>query len=84
MGRIAVTDGISDEAKSLLEKSGHEVVVKFYSMEELLNGVLSNFDAVIVRSATKITADVIAASKSSLSVIGRAGVGVDKIGRAHV
>ena len=79
MGRIAVTDGISDEAKSLLEKNGHEVVVKFYSNEELLDGVLSTFDAVIVRSATKITAEVITASKPSLSVIGRAGVGVDNI-----
>jgi len=79
MGRIAVTDGISEEAKSLLEKSGHEVVVKFYSMDELLDGALANFDAVIVRSATKITAEVISASKPGISVIGRAGVGVDNI-----
>jgi len=79
MARIAVTDGISAEAKSLLEKSGHEVVVKFYSKKDLESGILSNFEAVIVRSATKITAKVIESSKKSLKVIGRAGVGVDNI-----
>ena len=72
MGRIAVTDGISDEAKSLLEKSGHEVVVKFYSMEELLDGVLSNFDAVIVRSATKIMKYII--YKPILSELEKLGI----------
>ena len=55
---------------------------KHYSPEELVEGVLSDFDAVVVRSATKMTADAIAASCSdggSLSFIGRAGVGVDNI-----
>lgn len=78
MARIAVTDGMAPEAVVRLEKSGHEVVLGFIQKEDLLNGALNDFDAIIVRSATKLTADVIAAS-GNLSVIGRAGVGVDNI-----
>jgi D-3-phosphoglycerate dehydrogenase len=78
MAKIAVTDGLSAEAKVLLEKNGHEVVVKFYENPELELGVLNDFDAVIVRSATKLTANVIAKS-TNLKVIARAGVGVDNI-----
>ena len=78
MARIAVTDGLSNEAKTLLEKQGHEVVVKFYSESELENGVLNDFEAVIVRSATKIT-DLVVKSSPNLKVIARAGVGVDNI-----
>ena len=78
MARIAVTDGLSNEAKTLLEKQGHEVVVKFYSESELEAGVLNDFEAVIVRSATKIT-DLVVKNSPNLKVIARAGVGVDNI-----
>lgn len=43
------------------------------------NQILQNFDAAIVRSDTKITADVLAAGAGSLKVVGRAGAGVDNI-----
>jgi len=81
MGRIAVTDGMASEAISVLENSGHQVVSQHYSAEELADGILSEFDAVVVRSATKMTSEVINAScrGGSLSFIGRAGVGVDNI-----
>ena len=78
MGRIAVTDGMSPAAVSLLKKSGHEVVQGYIEEGDLLNGALKGFDAIIVRSATKLSSEVIAAS-SGLTVIGRAGVGVDNI-----
>ena len=48
MAKVAVTDGLSAEAKVLLEKNGHEVVVKFYENDELELGVLNDFDALIV------------------------------------
>lgn len=73
-----MTDGLSNEAKTLLEKQGHEVVVKFYSESELESGVLNDFEAVIVRSATKIT-DLVVKNSPNLKVIARAGVGVDNI-----
>ena len=78
MARIAVTDGMAPEAVAVLEKAGHEVVLGFIQKEKLLSGALKEFDAIIIRSATKISADIIAASKG-LTVIGRAGVGVDNI-----
>ena len=79
MARIAVTDGMDKKAVSLLEKQGHEVVLKHYSAEELLDGALTAFDAIIVRSATKLTGEVLRASEGGLQVVGRAGVGVDNI-----
>ena len=79
MPRIAVTDGMDEKAVQRLEKAGHEVVLEHISQEDLLAGALETFDAIIVRSATKITSDVLNASGDRLAVIGRAGVGVDNI-----
>ena len=82
MGRIAVTGGMSEEAVKLLEDKGHEVVLRHYDPDEISTGSLAEFDAVIIRSATKLPAELIAASTSDeggLRFIGRAGVGVDNI-----
>jgi D-3-phosphoglycerate dehydrogenase len=79
MARIAVTDGMDKKAVMLLEKAGHEVVLEHFSPEALASGALSEFDAIIIRSSTKLTSSVIAASGDRLKVIGRAGVGVDNI-----
>ena len=82
MGRIAVTDGMSDEAVTILHEAGHEVVMRHHEPEEISNGSLSEFDAVVVRSATKLPAMQIKASvteKGGIRFIGRAGVGVDNI-----
>ncbi len=70
MARIAITDGLSKSAIELLIDAGHEVHLE----PEKLDG----FDAVVIRSATKLTKDVIESSPS-LRIIGRAGVGVDNI-----
>ena len=80
MGRVAVTDGMDKKAVEMIVSSGHEVVIKHYSKEELLSGALVNFDAVVIRSATKMTEEVILASRNlnkGITFIGRAGVGVD-------
>ncbi|RJU84353.1 MAG: phosphoglycerate dehydrogenase [Candidatus Poseidoniales archaeon] len=79
MARVVVTDGMSKDAVNLLEKSGHDVTLKSFSNDELLSGCLSEFDAIIVRSATKLSRQVIESTGNKLKVIGRAGVGVDNI-----
>jgi len=79
MANIIVTDGMSNDAVNLLEKNGHEVTLQSFSKDELLKGCLSDYDAIIVRSATKLTKEVIESTGSKLRVIGRAGVGVDNI-----
>ena len=63
----------------MLERAGHEVVLDFIEEGALLDGALSDFDAIIVRSATKLPQEIIENSGNRLKVIGRAGVGVDNI-----
>jgi len=72
--KVLVCDPISDNAMELLQ-SKLEVEVKG---ERRVEDLIEDFDAVVVRSATKITADVIGRAKR-LKVIGRAGVGLDNI-----
>ena len=82
MARIAVTDGMSNDAIVILEKAGHEVVLRHHDAEEIAKGSLAEFDAVVIRSATKLYAEQISASvnkSGGIRFIGRAGVGVDNI-----
>ena len=68
MARIAVTDGMDKSAIAILEKAGHDVSIGYIEEDDLLNGALKEFDAIIVRSATKLPSDVIEVSQG-LSVI---------------
>lgn len=77
--RILVTDGMDKEAMEQLRAGGHEVVEQFYE-PEALGTALREFDAVVVRSATKVRAAQIDAAKGGkLRLVIRAGVGVDNI-----
>ena len=77
--RILVTDGMDKDALQTLKDNGHEVVEQFYAPEEL-GAALKEFDAVVVRSATKIRANHIDEAKGGkLKLIIRGGVGVDNI-----
>lgn len=75
--KILINDPISDKGAKILEEKGFELTRHHYGQEELRE-VIPNYDAIIVRSATKITKEVIAAS-SGLKVIARAGTGIDNI-----
>ena len=79
MMRVAVTDGMAKEAVKKLENAGCDVIQEFIEHDDLVNGALAEFDAVIVRSATKISEEMMQASLPRLKVIARAGVGVDNI-----
>ncbi len=82
MARIAVTDGIDENAAESLRNLGHDLVVGHHDQASLRSGSLADFDIVVVRSATKMVEDVISANsgnKGSLRMIIRAGVGVDNI-----
>ena len=77
--RILVTDGMDKTALAKLRENGHEVVEQFYAPEEL-GAALRDFDAVVVRSATKVRANIIDAAKGGkLKLVIRGGVGVDNI-----
>ena len=75
--KVLAADGISTKGIELLEKEFEVVVKEKISHEELLS-IIPEFDALMVRSASKVTADVIERAEK-LKIIGRAGVGVDNI-----
>ena len=75
--KILVSDGLSEAGLQLLRSAGEVVASPKITPEELLVA-LPEYDALVVRSRTKVTAKVIAAG-AQLKVIGRAGVGVDNI-----
>ena len=77
MPKVLISDPIAQEGIDLLSQHA-EVDVRPGLSKDELKRILPEYDALIVRSETKVTADVIAAD-SRLQVIGRAGVGVDNI-----
>lgn len=77
MYHILAADGIANEGIELLRKTFDVEVRDKISHEELLE-IIPKFDALIVRSASKVTADVLERA-ANLKIIGRAGVGVDNI-----
>ncbi|MEI6846027.1 MAG: phosphoglycerate dehydrogenase, partial [Candidatus Firestonebacteria bacterium] len=79
MFKILVADPIADEGIELLKKqSDTEVDVKLKLQPEEIIAVIGDYDALVVRSETKVTAQILEAEKK-LKVIGRAGVGVDNV-----
>jgi len=76
--KVLVSDNISEKGVKILEKAGLEVDVKTGRTPEELKKDIGKYDALIVRSATKATADIISAAKK-MKVIGRAGSGLDNV-----
>ena len=77
--KILVSDPLSEEGLKILraEKS-LEVDVRAKMPVDQLKSIIKKYDALIVRSGTNVTADIIA-SADKLRVIGRAGVGLDNV-----
>lgn len=84
MYRILITDGMEKSAVEELKTKGFEVVEQFYE-PDALGEELKNFDAVVVRSATKVRKPIIdkALEGGRLKIIIRGGVGVDNIDVAY-
>lgn len=76
--RVLISDSVDACCKTILEGNGIAVDLKTKLTKEELLAEIPNYDGLIVRSATKVTADVIKAGKN-LKIIGRAGTGVDNI-----
>ena len=78
MSRIVVAEPIAQAGLELLRARGHEVADLTGAPREKLLAELAGADAILVRSATKVDAELLSAS-SRLQVVGRAGVGVDNV-----
>ena len=77
MKRILANDGIAADGKLLLEQAGFEVVTDKVAQEDLAQA-LEDYDVLVVRSATKVTADTVK-NATRLKLVVRAGVGIDNI-----
>ena len=75
--KVLLTDGLEENGQSLMRQSIEVDNKSGISAEDLLN-IVGDYDALIVRGRTKVTAAVFNAGKK-LKVVGRAGVGVDNI-----
>jgi D-3-phosphoglycerate dehydrogenase len=78
VARVLVTEKIADSGLDLLRSAGHEVDVQEGLTPEELLGAVVGAHALIIRSSTQVTAEVLAAG-TSLLVVGRAGVGLDNV-----
>lgn len=76
--KVLVSDPLSKEGLSILDEAQIPYDVKTGLPEEELVSCIPDYDALIVRSETKVTKKIIDASQN-LKVIGRAGVGVDNV-----
>jgi D-3-phosphoglycerate dehydrogenase len=78
MGRVLVADPIEESAVAKIKAAGLEVVTRNYDTDGPIEEQIKGFDCVVVRSATKITKEVIEAS-DKLKLVVRAGVGLDNV-----
>jgi len=77
MPKVLVSDPIAEEGIEILKQAA-EVDVKIGLSKDELAAIIGGYDALAVRSETKVTGDIIAKA-GKLKIIGRAGVGVDNI-----
>jgi D-3-phosphoglycerate dehydrogenase len=78
MAKILVTEEIAESGLDLLRQGGHEVIVDLTTTPSTLLEAVKGVHALIIRSATKVTREVLEAA-DSLQVVGRAGIGLDNV-----
>ncbi|HEX3623628.1 MAG TPA: phosphoglycerate dehydrogenase [Acidimicrobiales bacterium] len=78
MARVLVTEELAERGLARLRDEGHDVDVRLGLSPEALLGAVAGAAALIIRSETKVTAEVLAAG-TDLVVVGRAGVGLDNV-----
>ena len=76
--KVLITDGVDLQCGQVLAQSGFEVTEKPKISKEELKKIIGGFEALIVRSATKVTAEILECG-TNLELNGRAGAGVDNI-----
>ncbi len=76
--RVLVSDALAEKGVEILKKGGLKVDVNVGLKPEALLKIIPDYDGLIIRSATKVTKEVVAAAKN-LKIIGRAGSGLDNV-----
>jgi len=80
VSRILVTEPIADRGLAVLRDAGHDVDVRLDLDAGALLEAVAGAHALVIRSATQVTADVLGAGRD-LVVVGRAGIGLDNVDR---
>ncbi|MCK5196325.1 MAG: phosphoglycerate dehydrogenase, partial [Desulfobulbaceae bacterium] len=76
--KVLISDNLSPIGAEILKKAGLEVDVNTGLPPEELKKIISAYDGLVIRSATKVTEEIIEAAEN-LKVIGRAGIGLDNV-----
>ncbi|NOY64268.1 MAG: phosphoglycerate dehydrogenase, partial [Nitrospirae bacterium] len=76
--KVLVSDNISPKGVEIMKKAGLDVDVKTGMSHDELKACIGQYHGLVIRSATKVTADIIDAAVN-LKVIGRAGSGLDNV-----
>ncbi|XP_040057302.2 D-3-phosphoglycerate dehydrogenase [Gasterosteus aculeatus] len=75
---VLISESVDPRCRAILEENGIRVTEKPNMKRDELMAEIKDYDGLVVRSATKVTADVIDAA-DNLKIIGRAGTGVDNV-----
>ena len=79
MKKVLISDTLSKEGIEILKNTpGIDVDVMTNLTPDELKGVIKDYDGLVIRSATKVTREIIAAA-DNLKVVGRAGIGLDNV-----
>ena len=77
--KVLVSDNLGEAGiKMFQEEEGIDVDVKTGLSSEELKGIIADYDGLVIRSATKVTEDLLNAA-TKLKVVGRAGIGLDNV-----
>ncbi|TFG07934.1 MAG: hydroxyacid dehydrogenase [Promethearchaeota archaeon] len=76
--KILISDELQEQAVQLLQNNGFEVKTHYEINSEELKNEIETYDAIIIRSRTKLTSEILTHAKK-LKAIGRAGVGLDNV-----
>jgi len=76
--KVLISDKLDPQSVSIFEKNGVAVDFKPGLSADELKAIIGEYDGLAIRSATKVTPEVMAAA-TNLKVIGRAGIGVDNV-----
>lgn len=76
--KVLVSDNLGEMGLKIFKAEGIDVDVKTGLTPEALKEIIRDYDGLVIRSATKVTADLLEAAEN-LKVVGRAGIGLDNV-----
>lgn len=76
--KVLISDNLASVGETILRDAGLDVDVRTGLSPEELRAIIPAYDGLVIRSATKVTAEIIEAA-DNLKVVGRAGIGLDNV-----